>query len=284
MQTCLCTTDCHLGGFSLQVRGIPLLQQSSPGIIKLLWKGNISKSLWQPKTELKMLKAFVSPQAFCGHSTLPSRRKLCVSLVVPGLFLATETVLQNTLKAKVPHKTELYGVFSPWIAYGLYLYLYLGIWLSSSVGVPCLGLNKGLTEQHQGCPRCQSSAAGPLRSSAGSAPHLLMLPWFFFPGPWQCSFHLACTSRPLPTQSVKCWDHSWQHSPLWMEKQVQIPLQWSGSKILWVSVTVLIRVRHCYKELSCWSWSLLSLKDPVTFKIKQGHVVYEASKQVSNQK
>lgn len=161
---------------------------------------------------------------------------------------------------------------------------HLGIWLSSSVGVPCLGLNKGLTEQYQGCPRCQSSAVGPLRSSAGSAPHLLMLPWFFFPGPWQCSFHLSCTSRPLPTQSVKCWDHSWQHSPLWMEKQVQIPLQWSGSKILWVSVTALIRARHCYKELSCWSWSLLSLKDPVTFKIKQGHMVYEASKQATKSK
>lgn len=94
----------------------------SPGIIKLLCKGNTAKSLWQPKTGLRMLKAFVRPQAFSGHSALPSKRKLCVSLVVPGLLLATEAMLQNTLKDKVPHKTELYGVFSPWIAYGLCLY------------------------------------------------------------------------------------------------------------------------------------------------------------------
>lgn len=58
-----------------------------------------------------MLKAYVSPQAFSGHSVLPSERKLCVSFVVPGLLLVTEAVVQNTPKAKVPDKTELYGFF-----------------------------------------------------------------------------------------------------------------------------------------------------------------------------
>lgn len=100
---------------------------------------------------------------------------------------------------------------------------------------------------------------------------------------------LVCIRSPLPTQNPwQEWDCSWQHPHLWIELQVQIPLQWFGSKISWACVTVLIRTRHCYKEFSSWSWSLLLLKDLVTFKtvlfhliMKQGHMVYEARTQGS---
>lgn len=72
----------------------------------------------------------------------------------------------------------------------------------------------------------------------------------------------------------------WSHP--WIKLQTQIPSQWFGSKAPWACVTVLIRARHCYKELSSWSWSLLLLKDIVTLKtglfhlkMKHGHMVYE---------
>lgn len=132
-------------------------------------------------------------KSFCQPSSILWSLNLTLRKEVVCKFSGTWTVLVNWgYVAKYSERQSssqnwTVGVFFSMDSVWPLSLLHLGCWLSSSVGVLCLGLTKGLTGQHLGCPRCQSSAAGPLRSLAGSVPHLLIVPWFFFPGPWGCS-------------------------------------------------------------------------------------------------
>lgn len=106
---------------------------------------------------------------------------------------------------------------------------------------------------------------------------VLPLVWLQWGGVLQSAAPALCPHRTHGRSEVKA---GWPHP--WIKSQAQIPLQWFGSKAPWACVTALIRARHCYKEHSSWSWSLLLLKDVVTSKTglfhlvtKHGHMVYE---------